>query len=311
MAETDLHRDIATVRGFNRFYTQKIGVLREGLLESPFSLAEARVLYEIAHREAPTAAPLARELGLDPGYLSRILRALQKGGLIARTRSSADGRQAVISLTSAGRDAFAGLDARSKTEISRLLQGLEEANRRRLVNAMATILGLLQREPQAGSAVTLRPHRPGDLGWVVSRHGALYAEEYGWDERFEALVAEIVAAFVQNLDPQRERCWIAERDGQPIGSVFLVKQSAKVAKLRLLLVEPSARGLGVGSRLVAECLGFAGLCGYRSVTLWTNSILDAARHIYARAGFQLVAQEAHHSFGHDLIGENWELALPS
>lgn len=310
MAETDLDHRVEAVRGFNRFYTRQIGVLREGLLGSPFSLTEVRVLYELAHRDQPTATDLGRALGLDAGYLSRILRGFQRRGLIEKARSHADGRETLLSLTRKGRRTFAPLDARSSAEIGGLLRRLSPPGQARLVEAMRTIEGLLGgAERQHQTPFLLRPHQPGDMGWVVHRHGVLYAQEYGWDERFEALVAEIVATFIRNFDPKRERCWIAERDGEIVGSVFLVKQSKMVAKLRLLLVEPAARGLGLGSRLVSECERFARQAGYRKIVLWTNSVLRAARHIYEEAGYRLVHEERHHSFGHDLIGETWELFL--
>jgi DNA-binding MarR family transcriptional regulator/N-acetylglutamate synthase-like GNAT family acetyltransferase len=308
MSEGGLEARVAAVRRFNRFYTQKIGVLNEGLLRSPFSLAEARMLYELAHRERPTAAELCRDLGLDPGYLSRILRGFARRGLIRRARAAADRRQRLLSLTAKGRAAFAPLDKRSRREIGALLDGLSGDGQARLVGAMRTVEDILGGRADAAPC-RLRPHRPGDMGWVVHRHGALYAQDYGWDERFEALVAEIVAKFIKTFDATRERCWIAERDGEIVGSVFLVRRLRTVAKLRLLLVEPSARGLGLGSRLVEECLRFARQAGYRKVTLWTNDILHAARHIYERAGFRKVASETHHSFGHDLVGETWELTL--
>jgi DNA-binding MarR family transcriptional regulator/N-acetylglutamate synthase-like GNAT family acetyltransferase len=309
MTAAALAERVAAVRQFNRFYTQKIGVLNEELLRSRFSLTEARVLYELAHRRQPTAAALCKDLGLDPGYLSRILRAFVRCGLVDRTTSDADGRQQLLSLTAKGRAAFAPLDRRSRREIGALLSGLTSGEQGRLVGAMHTVEALLGPPSSHKPPYRLRPHRPGDMGWVVHRHGALYAEEYGWDERFEALVAEIVAEFVANFDPKMERCWIAERDGDIVGSVFLVKKSNTVAKLRLLLVEPTARGLGLGGRLVQECLEFARHAGYRRVTLWTNDILHAARHIYERAGFKRVHSEPHHSFGHDLVGETWELKL--
>lgn len=310
MAETDRDRRIAAVRRFNRFYTRQIGVLQEGLLGSPFSLTEVRVLYELAHRDRPTAADLGRALGLDAGYLSRILRGFQRRGLIEKARSQADGREALLTLTKKGQRTFAPLDARSSAEIGGLLGRLSPHAQARLVEAMRTVEGLLGgAEGQHQTPVLLRSHQPGDIGWVVHRHGALYAQEYGWDERFEALVAEIVAAFIRNFDPNRERCWIAERDGQIVGSVFLVKKSKMVAQLRLLLVEPTARGLGLGNRLVSECERFARQAGYRKIVLWTNSVLLAARHIYEAAGYRLVHEERHHSFGHDLIGETWELDL--
>jgi DNA-binding MarR family transcriptional regulator/GNAT superfamily N-acetyltransferase len=301
--------DIDAVRGFNRFYTQKIGALREGLLDSPFTLAEARVLYELSRGERPTAGALCRELGFDPGYLSRIVRRFEKGRLLVRQRSAEDGRQHILALTREGRAAFTALDKGSRRQMSGLLKPIVPADRARLVAAMATIEQAFGAAPAGSQSYLLRAHRPGDIGWVVGRHGALYAEEYGWDESFEALVAEIAARFLRRHDAKREHCWIAERDGANVGSVFLVKQTNAVAKLRLLLVEPEARGLGIGGRLVAECVGFARRAGYRKVTLWTQSILVAARRIYEGAGFRLVREEPHRSFGHDLVGEHWELTL--
>lgn len=309
MTQTDLDQRIAAVRQFNRFYTRQIGVLTEGYLESPFSLTEVRVLYELAHRGTTTASQLSRELGLDAGYLSRILRGFARRGLIDKQPSDADGRQTLLSLTVQGQEVFAPLDARAHDQIGALLGALPVPEQERLVGAMRTIEELLGTRSEVSPPYLLRPPYPGDLGWVVYRHGALYAQEYGWDEQFEGLVAGIVASFVQNHDPKRERCWIAERDGEPVGSVFLVKQSDTVAKLRLLLVEPRARGMGIGSRLVDECVRFARLVGYRKITLWTQSVLVAARHIYDRAGFRLVHEEPHHSFGHDLVAETWELDL--
>ena len=300
---------VSAMRSFNRFYTQRIGVLDEGLLNSRFSLTEGRVLYELAHRERPTATELGADLGLDAGYLSRILRRFEQGGLLARTTSKADGRQSLLALTAKGRAAFAPLDSRSRQEIGALMAGLGQTDQARLVAAMATIERLLGARAGIDASYLLRPHQPGDMGWVVHRHGALYAQEYGFDERFEALVAEIVARFISRFDPKTEHCWIAERDGEIIGSVFLVKKTKTVAKLRLLLVEPSARGLGLGSRLVEECLRFARQAGYRRISLWTNDVLHAARHIYVKAGFRKVGSERHHSFGHDLVGETWELVL--
>jgi DNA-binding MarR family transcriptional regulator/N-acetylglutamate synthase-like GNAT family acetyltransferase len=306
---TAIDQPIEAVRHFNRFYTRQIGLLTEGLVNSPFSLTEARVLYELAHREQPTATELGNDLGLDLGYLSRILRGFQTAGLIAKSAAPTDARQSLITLTDQGRAAFAKLEESTRHQIQGLLSTLTAADQNRLVNAMRTIEAVLAPQPERQRPYLLRPPEPGDMGWVVARHGALYAQEYGWDAQFEALVAEIVAHFLRNYDPARERCWIAERDGENIGSVFLVKQSETVAKLRLLLVEPKARGLGVGSRLVEECVRCARQCGYERITLWTNSVLTAARRIYERAGFQLVVAEAHHSFGHDLVGETWELPL--
>ncbi len=309
MAETGFDARVAAVRRFNRFYTKQIGLLHEGYLESPFSLSEVRVLYELAHREKPTAAELGRELGLDAGYLSRILRGFERRHLVERTASKADGRQSHLALTKRGRAAFAPLQARSHSDIGAMLGKLSGADQKRVLEAMNTIEGRLGARPEGTTAYVLRPHQPGDMGWVVHRHGALYAQEYGWDEQFEALVASIVAEFIQRYDPKRERAWIAEKDGEIVGSVFLVKQSATVAKLRLLLVEPRARGLGIGARLVGECVRFARQAGYRKIMLWTNSVLRAARRIYKSAGFRLVHRERHRSFGHDLVGETWELPL--
>jgi DNA-binding MarR family transcriptional regulator/GNAT superfamily N-acetyltransferase len=307
--DTEFDRHVEAVRRFNRRYTQQIGVLTRGYLESPFSLAEVRVLYELAHRATPTASELAHDLGLDPGYLSRILRGFRQRGLLARKTSDGDARRSLLRLTSSGRRVFAPLDRRARDQIGAMLLGLDPSDRQRLVGAMHTIETLLGAEPRPGVPYVLRPHRAGDMGWVVQRHGVLYAREYGWDEQFEALVAGIVAKFLQKYDPRRERCWIAEIDGEPVGSVFCVRRSTTVAQLRLLLVDPKARGLGLGTVLVNECLRFGRSAGYRKVMLWTNSVLDAARRIYERAGFRLVREEAHHSFGHDLVGQNWELAL--
>ena len=305
----DLESSIEAVRRFNRVFTRRIGVLREGLLHSSYSLAEARILFELAHREDSSASDLARELGLDPGYLSRTLARLEEQGLVARARSEKDGRRRVISLTSSGEDAFEMLDSRSREEVAEMLGGLSEEDRRRLLEAMRTIEGTLQKDYKFSEPFVLRAHEPGDMGWVVHRHGVLYAREYGWDERFEALVARIVADFIEGYDPAKERCWIAEMGGKQVGCVFVVKQSETVAKLRLLLVEPEARGLGLGSRLVGECIRFARNRGYQKITLWTNSVLDAARHIYEEHGFEIVEEEEHYSFSRDLVGQNWELAL--
>jgi DNA-binding MarR family transcriptional regulator/GNAT superfamily N-acetyltransferase len=309
MADAVFEQRIAAVRSFTRFYTQRIGVLKEGLLQSSFSLTETRVLYELCHRQKPTAAELCRELGLDPGYLSRILKSFEDRGLLARTPSKEDARRAHLGLTRQGREAFAPLDARSRQEVGDLLGRLGEAEQIRLVESLKTAMDLLGGAAAVPPPFLLRPHRPGDMGWVVHRHGALYAQEYGWDGRFEALVAGVVAGFIDNFDAKRECCWIAERDGEIIGSVFLVRQSARVARLRLLLVEPSARGLGLGKRLVEECLRFARQAGYRKIVLWTNDVLVAARRVYEQAGFRLVKSEKHRSFGHDLVGETWERAL--
>jgi DNA-binding MarR family transcriptional regulator/N-acetylglutamate synthase-like GNAT family acetyltransferase len=309
MAPGELEQRVAAVRRFNRLYTRKIGVLQERAYRSPFSLAAVRVLYELAHRTKPTATELGRELGLDPGYLSRILRGFERRGLVARTRSELDARQSHLTLTPHGRKVFAPLDARSHEEVATLLHALPPAEQARLVDAMGPIERLLGPRPESPEAYLFRPPQPGDLGWVVHRHGVLYAQEYGYDERFEALVAEIVAHFVQHLAPKRECCWMAEREGEIVGCVFLVQQSATVAKLRLLLVEPKARGLGIGRRLVSECVRFAGQAGYRKITLWTQSELRAARRLYEATGFRLVKRERHQSFGRDLVAETWELGL--
>jgi DNA-binding MarR family transcriptional regulator/GNAT superfamily N-acetyltransferase len=306
---TPFDQRILAFRRFNRFYTQRIGVLRKGLLGSRFSLAEARVLWELAHRERPTSSELGRELGLDAGYLSRILRGFDRQGLMKKEASRDDGRQSHLSLTAGGRQAFGDLDQRSQQELSTLLGGLAAPEQERAVEAMRTIEEVLGTSAPATPTLVLRPPKPGDLGWVVQRHGALYAQEYGYDAEFEALVAEIVAKFAKHFDPSGERCWIAEKDGEAVGSVFLVRKSKTVAKLRLLLLEPRARGLGLGARLVDECVRFAREAGYRKVTLWTQSHLGAARRLYEKAGFRLVGEKPHRSFGLDLVAETWELDL--
>lgn len=310
-ATTTVYHDqrIAAVRRFNRFYTRQIGVLREKPYESRFSLTEVRVLYELAHREKPTASELSKDLGLDAGYLSRLLTGFDKRGWLDKKPSDADGRQSLLSLTANGKKVFAPLDSRSREEVRFILGGLSAAEQNQLIDAMRTIERLLGSHPTQKPAYILRTHQPGDMGWVVYRHGVLYAQEYRWDERFEALVAEIVAKFVQKFDPKRERCWIAEKDGEIVGSVFLVKHSKTVAKLRLLLVEPTARGLGIGRRLVEECVRFARQAGYKKITLWTQSSLRAARSIYEKAGFRLGERHRHHSWGHDLVAETWDLVL--
>jgi DNA-binding MarR family transcriptional regulator/GNAT superfamily N-acetyltransferase len=305
----DSDGQISAVRAFNRFYTRKLGVLDQQLLKSPFSLSEARVLYELATREGASAKEIGIELGLDPGYLSRIVQKFDEDGLITRKSSPADRRQYQLSLTAKGRQAFAKLDRNSHDEVADMLAALSNGERKRLIGAMAAIEQLLGSSGVAPTGATLREPRPGDMGWVVQSHGALYAGEYGFDASFEALVAEIAAKFLGSFDASRERCWIAERDGAQVGSVFLVRHSDDVAKLRLLLVDPAGRGQRLGQRLVAECVGFARTCGYRKITLWTQSILVAARKIYQDAGFVLVASEPHRSFGQNLIGETWEMEL--
>ncbi len=308
MGKDTFETRVDAIRRFNRFFTRRIGVLREGLLHTPYSLTEARILFEVAHRDEPTASDLSRELGLDPGYLSRLLSGLERRGLIEKTPSESDARRRLLSLTPGGKDAFSVLDARSREEVAEMLEGLSEEEQRRLLEAMRTIESILDKGFKYSEPFFLRTHEAGDMGWVVHRHGVLYAREYGWDERFEALVARIVAGFINNYDPAKERCWIAEMNGERVGCVF-VKDSDTVAKLRLLLVEPRARSLGLGTRLVEECIRFARARGYKTLTLWTNSVLDAARHIYEQKGFELVEEEKHHSFGKDLVGQNWELTL--
>jgi DNA-binding MarR family transcriptional regulator/GNAT superfamily N-acetyltransferase len=301
---------VQTLRRFNRFYTTQIGVVNEHLVDSEFSMSEMRVLYELAHRDRPTAGALAKELGLDPGYLSRMLRAFEKRGLLARSASKYDGRQNLLSLTEQGRKIFAPLEARWQQQMVHLLENIPAGDRKRLVEAMHTIEAVLGAKSQATPSYLLRPHRPGDMGWVVQRHGELYWQEYRYDERFEAFVAEIVAHFVLHLDPKREACWIAEKDGENVGSVFVVRKSKTVAKLRLLLVEPTARGLGIGRRLVEECVRFSRDAGYKKIVLWTQSELHAARHVYQQTGFKVVDRQRHDSFGRKgLLAETWELNL--
>jgi DNA-binding MarR family transcriptional regulator/GNAT superfamily N-acetyltransferase len=321
-------REVAAVREFNRFYTNVLGLLREGLLGTPYSLTEARVIFELAREAETQAGHLRRWLDIDAGYLSRLLARFEADGLVTRTRSATDARRQVIGLTTAGRAAFASLDARSSDQIRALLAGLTADSRQRLTTAMAGIAEILDPAPRAATFV-LRPPVPGDLGWVVQRHGAFYATEYGWDASFEALVAQIVADFAaragqhsagqhsagqhsagQHSAGQRgEAAWIAELDGQPAGCVFCMRKDGTTAQLRLLLVEPRARGLGVGSRLVDECVSFARRAGYREIVLWTNDVLHAARRIYQRAGFELTGSQPHRSFGHDLVGQDWRLPL--
>jgi DNA-binding MarR family transcriptional regulator/GNAT superfamily N-acetyltransferase len=318
MPDPNADSRIETVRGFNRFYTRRIGVLQEGLLATPWSLTQSRLLWELAHREAVTGSELARELGLDPGYLSRLLRGFKDKGLIAAARDPDDARHLRLRITAKGRRAFAPLDTRSRAEVGALLDGLDDAGQRRLLEAMAQIEQLLggAAQPRAEPWL-LRSHRAGDIGWAIGRHGALYAQEYGWDLGFEALVAQIAGRFLERFDPTREACWIAERERANVGCVFLVQARDEtsdaplegIAQLRLLLVEPSARGLGIGARLVDECERFARHAGYRRIVLWTNSVLVAARGIYAKAGYRLLRSEPHHSFGHDLVGEYWSRDL--
>jgi len=307
----DLQDRIAAVRRFSRFYTRELGLLQESLVHTRFSLTEGRVLYELAHREQTTASELAAALDLDHGYLSRILRRFADDGLLAKKRARDDGRQSLISITAKGRKAFAPLNKGSHDQVAAMLEKLTAAEQARVVGAMSSVEALLGQSPATPhvQTIVLREHRPGDMGWVTATHGALYAQEYGWDISFEALVAKITAEFIEKFEPRRERCWIAELDGERVGSVFVVKKSDEVAKLRLLIIDPNARGLGLGKRLVDECLMFARSAGYKSMTLWTQSNLLAARGIYVRAGFSLTAEEKNHSFGVDLVSETWERDL--
>ena len=303
---------LEAVRAFNRFYTKQIGVLGDHYLDTDFSLTDLRVLYELAHREGPAAAEVGRELGLDAGYLSRILRRFETGGFIKRTPSPDDARQSLLRLTAKGRATFAPIDARARALVDELLGRLAAPDRQRLVDAMSTITGLLAPTADAGrrAPYLLRLHQPGDMGWIIHRHAALYAREWGYNAEFEAMVARICADFLDSFDPSHERCWIAERDGAIVGSVFLVRKAKTVAKLRLLLVEPSARGLGIGGRLIDECIRFGREAGYRKITLWTQSDLDAARRLYQAAGFRCVSKKKQPNFGRtDLVAETWELTL--
>ena len=303
--DSDKKSRIDAIRRFNRFYTRKIGVLEQHLLESHFTLTEARVLFELAHRDDTLAKEIGAELGLDPGYLSRIVQAFMEKGLVTRKPVPSDRRQFKLALTAKGRQAFDRLDRTSHQEVGKMLEKLTVDGAQRLVSAITTIEHLLG-EAAPRPEATLRTHRAGDMGWVVQQHGLLYTREFGWDISFEGMVAEIVAQFLKDFDPTRERCWIADIEGRQAGSVFLVKHSDEIAKLRLLLVDPAGRGLGLGKRLVDECITFARECGYRKITLWTQSKLLAARSIYVDAGFVLVASEPHRSFGQDLVGETWE-----
>lgn len=294
------------IRQFNRFYTRRIGVLHEHLLDSEFSLTEARILYELAHRPSLTSADLCRELNLNAGYVSRVIAGFQKKGLIAKTRSQADARATQLALTEKGRATFQPLNDASRHEVMAMLERLSAPEQQQLVGAMVQIQGLLG---ETAPGYVLRDPQPGDMGWIVHRQTVLYAQEYGWNTEFEALVADLVAKYLREFDPRWDRCWIAEKDGKAVGSAFVVKHEEGVAKLRMLYVEASTRGLGIGHRLVDECLRFARAAGYRRMVLWTNSVLTDARRIYEKAGFQLVEEEPHHSFGKDLVGQTWALEL--
>ncbi|MGA9474556.1 MAG: bifunctional helix-turn-helix transcriptional regulator/GNAT family N-acetyltransferase [Terriglobales bacterium] len=324
-ASRSVANPIPAIRHFNRYYTRQIGLLQQGLLETTFSLTEVRLLYELAHREVANATELAADLSLDPGYLSRTLASFEKRGWISRSPSENDRRQSLLTLTSKGAAVFRPLEDRSNRQVEQMLVKLSPAAQQQLVSAMQQIEQILSPKPAMAESYLLRAHQPGDMGWVVFRHGVLYAEEYHYDERFEALVAEIVAKFIQHFDPKCELCWIAERttagrttaektaaerNRERVGSVFLVRKSATVSKLRLLLVEPSARGLGIGRRLVEECIRFARQAGYKKMMLWTQSELKAARAIYQQAGFQLTKKEKHNSWSRkELVAETWELKL--
>jgi DNA-binding MarR family transcriptional regulator/GNAT superfamily N-acetyltransferase len=299
---------VAAIRAFNRFYTQSIGLVRGSYLQSPYSLTEVRVLFELAQRDGTEVAALRRDLGIDAGYLSRVLTRLEQDGALARERSPADGRRQLVRLTDRGRAAFGDLDRRSAAEVGHLVAGLDEPDQRRLVGAMDTIQRLLQPAARPG-AYLLRPLAPGDVGWIVYRHGVRYRQEYGWDASFEALVARIMADYAERHDPAREAGWIAEVDGEPVGCVLCVRRDETTAQLRVLLVEPAARGLGIGRRLVEECLRFARQAGYREIVLWTYDVLGAARRIYQAAGFELAEQHPEHSYGHDLTGQLWRRPL--
>ena len=301
---------IDAVRAFNRFYTRRIGVLNEGLLRSPYSLTEARVLFELSRRSEATASDLSADLNADTGYMSRVVTRLEEKGLLKRMRASEDGRRRLLCLTARGRSVFETLDKSSREEVRAMLAVKSAEDCRRLCGAMRSIESILDDTARpSDTPYVLRQHGPGDIGWIVYRHGVLYSDEYRFDETFEALVADILARFVASYDPKRERIWIAELDGKRVGSVVIAKDGEDVAQLRLFLVEPEARGHGIGTRLVDECIRFSRTAGYGKISLWTQSVLDAARRIYIRAGFRLVREEPHRSFGHDLVAETWELEL--
>jgi len=304
-----LAHQIAAVREFNRSYTRQIGVLNREFLKTPFSLAEVRVLLELYYRDSTTAAAIGQSLGLDGGYLSRILRGFARKGLMATERSPTDGRQSLLRLSKTGRRAFEQIEERQRSAVKAMLHTLSPSEIPALVGAMRKIERLLALAPQPKVPYMIRSHQPGDMGWIIHRQGVLYNEEYGWDEHFEAVIARITSDFILGFDPRTERCWIAEREGEIVGSIFCVAKSKHVARLRLLYVEPSARELGIGSRLVDECIRFAQRAGYHKLTLWTNSVLHSARRIYERNGFELVHEEAHHSYGRDLKGQTWDLDL--
>jgi DNA-binding MarR family transcriptional regulator/GNAT superfamily N-acetyltransferase len=299
---------VVAVRAFNRFYTRVLGLLDEGLAHTEYSLTEARVLFEIAHHGVASVADLRSWLGVDAGYLSRILARFESDGLVERERAEADARRQVARLTERGRAAFADLDESASADVAALLDPLTEPGRQRLVGAMREVERLLSDRGERPAPI-IRAPRAGELGWIVQRHGALYAEEYGWNDEFEALVARIVGSYVESRDPRRDAAWIAEVDGEPVGSVLCVHKDDRVAQLRLLLVEPTARGLGIGTRLVDTCLDFARNAGYDAMVLWTNSVLADARRIYQRAGFELLDAAPNPAFGQQLTEQTWHRSL--
>lgn len=309
MAENKLHEGVAVFRRFNRFYTKQIGLLTQGFLKTRFPLTQARILYELAQHEQSTPSDIISEINIDPGYLSRILSNFEKKGLLRKVRSKSDSRQRILKLTAQGKKSFAVLNERSSKEAEALLLSLSEEDLNRLLHAMQTIENILGTKPKPLTSYLLRPHEPGDIGWITHRHGVVYSEKYGFDETFEALVAEILVQFIRKHDPKRECIWIAEQDGERIGAVMIVDAGDQVAQLRLLLVEPKARGKGIGKRLINECINFSRRNRYRKIKLWTQSNLLEARHLYAKAGFELVEESPHKSFGHYLIAEFWELQL--
>jgi DNA-binding MarR family transcriptional regulator/GNAT superfamily N-acetyltransferase len=309
MPHDPLQKAVETVRSFNRFYTKRMGLLNPRYLKTKFPLTQARILYELAHRKDPTASELIQELNIDPGYLSRILSVFAKNGLIGKSQSTSDSRFQHLKLTTKGRKTFSELNEKSNREMGTLLKGISRDNQSRLLQAMRAMQTTLNGESGASASPLIRTHRPGDAGWIIFRHGELYAEEYGYDETFEGLVADILAHFLEHHDPKRERLWIAERDGERVGSVMIVKADEDVAQLRIFLVEPKARGMGIGKRLIQECIDFSKRSGYNKIKLWTHSELDAARHLYVKAGFKIVEKKRHHSFGRTVVDEVWELAL--
>jgi DNA-binding MarR family transcriptional regulator/ribosomal protein S18 acetylase RimI-like enzyme len=309
MSSHDFQEAVARYRRFNRFYTKQIGLLNRGLLKTRFSLIQARILYELAQQDRTTASELVEKLNIDPGYLSRILSTFEKEGLLHKSRSASDSRQRILKLTTQGKKSFAELDERSRIVAEAMLRDLAEEDRHRLLHAMQTIEAVLDAESKPPAPFLLRSHRPGDIGWIIQRHGVVYAEEYNFDETFEALVAEILVVFIRNHDPRRECLWIAEQAGHRIGSIMIVDTGDRVAQLRLLLVEPKARGQSVGMRLIDACINFSKRNRYRKIKLWTQSNLLAARHLYEKKGFEKVSESPHKSFGQDLIAEFWELRL--